>query len=438
MALTRKWLRRLALLLAALTVLFVTLSITLVTSPPSMPMKLGENDLLSPTAAAAAATQLGSVLVNRSSRHRAGQLERVTYHPNYRQVIVNAIPPAAAAAPSEQLPNSAVLSTRETYDFFKNILLIVIFSPKRFDLAYDVWQHYRVFFRYMTFCSSVSTTVDGIHIDGYNVVYGNMQYLAASRIVENITRTPRLRDGGDGNKTGFPFEGFLFNADDLLLSPWAIAASRLNKSSTWSSMMGIANVKSRSWVLPVSGMSVEKRFRLVRWPFFPKTRMRMQTIIAEGGERYEEALREAAKATPKKIYAESHYPSKLRNLSLHANGVMFYAIVDTYYVPQRLVPGFVNVTDHMAEYSIHMECAIPTALRILQPTYEILKVQYYWSSTKQEDCIRGQWKASVHGFHRCRHDHRFAKLIYSNDTIRKRLYVDQHFLNYARRLHGLE
>ncbi|ORC90493.1 putative membrane-associated protein [Trypanosoma theileri] len=439
MTLSRKWLRRLVVLLGALTILFLVLSITLDTSPTPVQLKSRGNNPPIASAAFAVSSQLDTVQVNRSSRHRARQLERVTYHPIYRQVIVNAMPRAATDASSDKLPKSAVLSAKETYEFFKNILLIVIFSPKRFELAYDVWQHYRIFFRYMTFCSSVSTTVDGIRIDGYNVVFGNMQYLAASRIVENITRTAKLRRGGDdGNKTSFPFEGFLFNADDLLLSPWAIAASRLNKSSTWASMMGIANVKSNAWVLPVSGMSVEKQFRYLRWPYFRKSRERMYNVIRKGGEPYENALRAAAEATSRKIYSESHYPVKLRNLSLHANGVMFYTIVDAYYVPRKLVTGFVDVTDNMAKYFIQMECAIPTALRILQPTYEMLKVQYYWSSSKQEDCVRSRWTMSVHGFHRCRHDHRFANLIYSNDTLRRRLYEDRELLRYAKNLKGLE
>ena len=106
---------------------------------------------------------------------------------------------------------------------------------------------------------------------------------------------------------------------------------------------------------------------------------------------------------------------------------MFYTIVDNFYVPAgRQALQFSKYSRVAREIGQHLETAIPTMLRMISPSYEVLRLQYYWSSVSGARCKRHRWSMSIDGFHRCRHDHIFSRMLYDETkmTLRKRIAIN--------------
>ena len=66
----------------------------------------------------------------------------------------------------------------------------------------------------------------------------------------------------------------------------------------------------------------------------------------------------------------------------------------------------------MAKAWVQQEAALGTVFSALdRGRYEILDVHYYWSN-KAAKYVRTAWKRTLHGFHRCRHDHEFVENLF--------------------------
>jgi hypothetical protein len=314
-------------------------------------------------------------------------------------------PPVYVDPQPFELPPSPtrVASLEDTRRFFQNIMVIVMMSPSRYHLVKTVRQHFEPYFTNIYFCGPLTNDTYGEFIQGYDIVYGNEQYRAVSRIFRMFEADP---------KTKGKFEGYLYLHDDIMIHPWALAApGRKNKTIPWGIQMGIANIRSSKLVNAVPGMSVEPQFRLM-WPYWRKNRGKLTAALKEGGEKWRNMLRRSAYATPNFIYRKSKYSSRLYNYA-DLQWATFYSIVDTYYIPQHLALEYAAVCDIMEKHWVFGEIAIATAIRVISPVYQEMTVQFYWAS---KDCPRGQWHPGVDGFHRCRHDHRFSHLLYENSS----------------------
>ena len=66
-------------------------------------------------------------------------------------------------------------STSVVKNYLKNIVFMHMMSPTRYSLAPLVKKHYEPYFTHQIFTGPKNATVDGIKINGYNVVFGTMQ-----------------------------------------------------------------------------------------------------------------------------------------------------------------------------------------------------------------------------------------------------------------------
>lgn len=327
-------------------------------------------------------------------------------------------------------PITAIPSTASVRQYFSNILAIVMMSPSRYHAIRKVQDHYAPFFQNMYFTGPKKDardelTVDGITMHLYDIVYGNEQYRAVAAIIREQMLVR--------NAT---FEGYLYVCDDILLQPWSIAAKQFNKKIPWATQMGIANLNSTKMVSAVPGMSVQGKYRS-QWPYWRKNRPKLFGVAIEGGTAFREAMFRSAKATHPLIYKWSKYSkNRLDDASLH--WTIFYTIVDTYYIPRSLALRYCERCDLMAKHWIFGECAIATAIRSISTVFETMDVQFYWSTLKADDCHRYKWNVLLEGFHRCRHDHKFAHVMYGDDATRQRLFTDKAFLSQALRINGLD
>lgn len=318
-----------------------------------------------------------------------------------------------------------LLTAAETYHFFENTLVIMMMSPSRYHLVKNVYEHYKPFFKHMYFCGPQPADLYGIHISGFDIVYGNEQYRAVAKIIRDYVV----------NKSAV-FDGVLYIGDDVMLQPWSIAGKRFNKNIPWATQMGIANLNNMRTVSAVPGMSVQGKYR-AQWPYWAKNRKKLVGVLEEGGAPFRDAMYRAAKATHPLIYKWSRYSFRaMTDEALH--NVIFYTIVDTYYIPWRLAMAYADRCDLMAKHWIFGECAIATAIRSLSPIYEQMDIQFYWSTLSAADCHRYKWAPMIDGFHRCRHDHKFAHLMYSSDAARASLKSNRTFMTEALRLNGLD
>jgi hypothetical protein len=297
----------------------------------------------------------------------------------------------------KELPPTALVR-----DFFKNILVLMMMSPGRYHLIDTVKRHYEPFFTHMYFCGPHNDTNYSVPVHGYDIVWGNEQYRAVSRIIRKIERERPIAK----------LEGYFYISDDVIIQPWAMLS--FNKSIIWATQMGIANVKSGKIAKPVPGMSMEARFRK-DWPYWKKNRGKLMQALHDGGEAWAVNLRASARRESPWIYKWSAYPG---NLMTHDDlgSAVFYTIVDTYYVPKRFALAYADRCDIMEKRWVFGECAIPTALRSIDPEYELMHVQFYWSTLNASDCPRRGWGPQFTGFHRCRHDHFFAEALYNETT----------------------
>jgi hypothetical protein len=259
----------------------------------------------------------------------------------------------------------------------------------------------------------------------YDIVYGNEQYRAVAAIIREMIL--------QRNAT---YEGFLYVCDDILLQPWSIAAKNFNKKIPWATQMGIANLNSTKPVSAVPGMSVQGKYRS-QWPYWRKNRPKLFGVAMEGGQEFRSAMFRAAKATHPLIYRWSKY-SKNRADDAALHWTIFYTIVDTYYIPRSLALRYAERCDLMAKHWIFGECAIATSIMSLSTVTETMDVQFYWSTLKADDCHRYKWNVMLEGFHRCRHDHKFATILYGDDAMREKLLTDKAFLSQALSVNGLE
>ncbi|CUF14476.1 membrane-associated protein, putative [Bodo saltans] len=316
-------------------------------------------------------------------------------------------------------------TTEETYRYFENILVIMMLSPSRYHLAEEVLAHYQPFFKNIFFCGPRPAKVGSVNVGGYNIVYGNEQYWAVRDIIRDYVV----------NKSA-SFEGVLYIGDDVLLQPWSLAAKRFNKNIPWATQMGIANLQNPKPVAAVPGMSVQGKYRS-QWPYWAKNRKKLMNLQEEGGKTFKDAMYKAAKATHPLIYKWSKYSGKFATEEALHN-VIFYTIVDTYYIPWRLATQYADVCDLFAKHWIFGECAIATMIRYLSPVYETMDIQFYWSTLSAADCHRYKWNVMLDGFHRCRHDHKFSHLMYGSDATRDALRSNTSYLSAALALKGLD
>jgi hypothetical protein len=337
---------------------------------------------------------------------------------------------AAEEVVAKRPPITAVPTTAQVRRYFSNILVIVMMSPSRYHAIRRVRDHYAPFFEHMYFTGPkkderTELTVDGITMQLYDIVYGNEQYRAVAAIIREMLL--------QRNAT---YEGFLYVCDDILLQPWSIVAKNFNKKIPWATQMGIASLNSTKPVSAVPGMSVQGKYRS-QWPYWRKNRPKLLGVAIDGGVEFRGAMFRAAKATHPLIFKWSKY-SKTRTDDASLHWTIFYTIVDTYYIPRSLALKYCERCDLMAKHWIFGECAIATAIRSISTVFETMDVQFYWSTLKAEDCHRYKWHIMLEGFHRCRHDHKFAKVLYGDDSMRQRLMTDRSFVVQALSINGLE
>lgn len=311
----------------------------------------------------------------------------------------------------QKLPDAVreMPSVEAVREFFRDVLVIMMMSPPRYHLVETVHRHYAPFFTHMYFCGPQTNHTYKVPITGYDIVYGNEQYRAVRLIIQQYESTNEIPN----------LAGYLYIADDLMLQPWSLINH--NKSNVWATQMGIANLRSGRTVTAVPGMTVEGRFRK-DWPYWKKNRGKLMGALKEGGPAMRAMLRRSAVATPPSIYKYSHYGTGFRKQD-DLEWAIFFTIVDTYYVPRRLALRYAERCVLMAKHWVFGECAIATALRSIEPTYEPMHVQFYWSTLNAGDCPRYRWGIMLTGFHRCRHDHFFAEAIYDAD-MRARIAVN--------------
>ena len=293
--------------------------------------------------------------------------------------------------------------------FFKNIVAVIMMSPGRYHLVDTVKRHYAPYFTHFYFCGPHNDTNFSVPIHGYDIVWGNEQYRAVSRIIRKLERNPPTPD----------LEGYFYLSDDVMIQPWALVT--FDKRKIWGTLMGIANTKSGGQVLAVPGMSVEGKFRR-EWPYWKKNRGKLQRALSDGGPEMRAMLRENAKRMHPMTLKWSKYDRRLMSDEA-MEWAVYFTIVDTYYVPRRFAPKYADYCDIMERNWVFGECAIATALRALDWDIQTLHIQFYWSTLNAADCPRARWGASFSGFHRCRHDHPFTEKIF-NTTTRHRLMHD--------------
>lgn len=296
-------------------------------------------------------------------------------------------------------------------EYFSRTLVIMMMSPSRYPLASIVRRHYAPFFSHMIFCGPKDAVVDGISIEGHDIVYGNEQYRAVRQILSRVL-------ANESNPQ--EYDGMFYISDDVLIQTWSIVHRQLNRSIPWAAMMGIANTKSHAEVKAVPGMSVQRRYRDKPWPYWRKNRGKLTRLLLDGGIEWQNAMRLAAKSTSRLVYRWSKYPSALTD-EASLKWSVFYTIVDTYYVPRSMWEKYIAACALMAKHWVFGECAIATALRYLHPNYEQLDIQFYWSTLKASECHRSKWHMHVDGIHRCQHNHPFAEWIYHSDRTRQQL-----------------
>ena len=376
-------------------------------------------------------------------------------------------------------PASSVMPVEAVREYFKDTLLIIMMSPPRYHLVNEVKKHYEQFFQHIFFCGPRNNSDFGVDIRGYDIVYGNEQYRAVNRILREHYMTPseistsgkvrgKLEGKGDSpgaegtnwkvfigsSKMYFPvrhntpdktsISGMLYVSDDVIMTPWSLAARGLNRKIPWGPQLGIGNTAVSSFVNAVPGMSVQGKFR-ARWNYWKKNRPKMYAAIAEAGDLYKYRLALAAAATHPRIFKWSKYKAqpvsdeqdakdrakwkssrpyipRYRQLQWSS----FFTIVDTYYVPRTMWADYCDASDLMAKYWVFGELAIGTTLKFLHPVTEEMGIQFYWSTLSAADCHRYRWDLiQSDGIHRCRHDHKFVQYIFSNDTSRNAILADR-------------
>jgi hypothetical protein len=307
----------------------------------------------------------------------------------------------------QELPPTAYVR-----EFFKNVLVLHMISPSRYGIVEKVRDHYAPFFPLMLFIGPHNDTNTSVHIHGYDVAWGNQQARAVSRVMQHLEAVNKYPN----------LEGYLYIADDLMLQPWGLVS--FNKSKIWATQMGIGNTYNGRPINGVVGMSMERKFR-VGWPYWKKNRPRLAQFVHEAGEEVRENLYKSAKATHPSIYRQSAYRRSHTSDEALRHAV-FYTIVDTYYIPRRYALRFAQLTQMHEKLWTFGEAAIPTCMRGIDPEYEQMHVQFYWSTLNAADCPRVAWGPAFSGFHRCRHDHFFAEALY-DETNRTRLVKDQEY-----------
>ena len=343
-------------------------------------------------------------------------------------------------------PKDEVMPQKEVRKFFKNTLAIMMMSPPRYHIVKQVEKHYAPFFTHMVFCGPKNNTDFGVRIHGYDIVYGNMQYLAVKNILKHYLINDTMRkmheppdnfEDDEATLGDHHITGMIYIADDLLFQPWAVAARNYNKHMPWAVQMGIGHIRSWEKVAAVPMMAVESKFRKSGWPYWRRNHGKMNHALEEGGVDFRARLAEAAKATHPLIYRWSKY-NRLNYTQEQANHwTVFYTIIDTYYVPRSMWQGYIDGAELMAKYWVFGEVAIATVLRSLHPTYEEMQAQFYWSGASASDCVRFRWSVQVDCFHRCRHDHVFSELIYQDDDTRNKLQINSTYLRESIAIKGL-
>eukprot|EP00744_Colponema_vietnamica_P013639 GILI01019120.1.p1 GENE.GILI01019120.1~~GILI01019120.1.p1 ORF type:complete len:389 (+),score=-0.76 GILI01019120.1:130-1167(+) len=331
---------------------------------------------------------------------------------------------------------------KEVYKYFQNTLVIMMMSPPRYHIVEEVRDHYAPFFRHMVFCGPKNNSDYGIDIHGYDIVYGNMQYLAVKNILRhylsNITMLQKHAPPMDESLlTEDHITGMLYVADDLLIHPWSIAAKNYNKKMPWAVQMGIGHIRSWEKVAAVPMMAMESKFRKAGWPYWRRNHAKLNRALTEAGPEFRSRLAKAAEATHPIIYKWSKYNRLNYTMEEAREWTVFYTIIDTYYVPREMWMGYIEGAELMAKYWTFGECAIPTVLRSLHPTYEEMAAQFYWSGATAADCVRFKWSVQVDSFHRCRHDHYFAQLIYQDYDTRVLLNNNATFLKESLKMKDL-
>eukprot|EP00760_Papus_ankaliazontas_P034882 PhM_4_TR7531/c1_g1_i3/m.28143 len=318
-------------------------------------------------------------------------------------------------------------SSRKT--FFDDVLLVLMISPSRTQLVYDVVRHYCAAFPYMVLLGPNNAVVvdnndnsnglpSSLRILGFDVVWGNEQYRAL-RSYMRMFFVPK-QFNYDERRIVFPFAGFLWLADDLMLHYWSLTG--LDKDKIWSSQLGIASLKTaKRMVNAPASMSYEKQLRR-NWPFYKKSRSKMMRLLVNYTE-LKHRLYEAAIRTPQSVFYESHYLPfrQIRtNKRTYFSYSMFFAIMDAYYMPARFIPAYLRYCKGLADVWVQQEAGLGTILAALSAgDYERLNINYYWLGTTAQ-CIRPGWSRELHGFHRCRHDNKFAKNLFKTEANRWR------------------
>ena len=302
-------------------------------------------------------------------------------------------------------------------EYLKNVVLMHMVSPTRYSLVPLLHKHYSPYFTHQIFTGPQNATVGDFAIEGHDVVFGTMQYLALMNVIRRIAAATPEQRAAQGLPAAYAdIEGFFFLGDDMLLQPWMLYGR--NKRVVWSAGMGIANADNWRNVRPVPAMSMEKSRLKMNWPFWFKGRVGVLRVfndsVVDWGAR--ENLYRASLLTPPRVYHQSKYHDPTKELCCsekHKYSHMFYGLVDAFYVPGgETALRWCKYGDACKRQWMHLETAIPTTLRMVSPSYEVLNLQYYWASISAAKCVRGGWAIDVDGIHRCRHDHTFARLLY--------------------------
>ena len=384
----------------------------------------------------------------------------------------------------------------ETRRYFAGTLLVVMLSPSRYHLVPEVVRHYAPFFDHIALVGPVGAVdnATGRVIYGCEVGRGARQYICIASVMrrylsEDASLVARhappkgyekglLREDREaaisatnaaaaakGTEAGapyphpsspslFPFSqppsairsdnasasitGLLFTSDDVLLQPWAMAARRYSRLVPWSPQMGIGHIRSWYKVSPVPMMAMEPKLRRPGWVHWRKNFLALNAVLAEGGPLLRGRLAAAARATHPILYKWSRYNRLSYSAAEAAEWSVFFTIADVHYVPRRLWRGYVAVAALMERHAVMQELAIPTILRALHPTHEELQMQFYWFGQSAELCLKYAWDPLLDGFHRCRHDHAFAALIYGGgDTARAELHANATAREAAKVIGGL-
>eukprot|EP00760_Papus_ankaliazontas_P034880 PhM_4_TR7531/c1_g1_i1/m.28144 len=314
-------------------------------------------------------------------------------------------------------------SSRKT--FFDDVLLVLMISPSRTQLVYDVVRHYCAAFPYMVLLGPNNAVVvdnndnsnglpSSLRILGFDVVWGNEQYRAL-RSYMRMFFVPK-QFNYDERRIVFPFAGFVWLADDLMLHYWRL--TDLNKTKIWCSELGIASLlKSEHKVNSIRSMSYEQAVRVEGWSHYHRNRPKIAEVLRNYTELAPRLL-EAAGRTPARVFRESSYVAlqkvtnpRLRRAVLSAS--MFYTLVDTYYLPTRYLAAYLRYLKALADARVHLEAGQGTILAALSKgDYERLNVNYYW---RQALCKRPGWSRDLHGFHRCHHGDSSVHQLFENE-----------------------